>query len=213
MLAVLGIRLAAERRENAAQGASPGIARALEGVPQGRQKRESTALSRWFSLLSVILMSGSSLASDCIPFTDAQNHIGDHRCVSGKVLRIEQGGNGATFLDFCDDYRVCPFTVVVFRGDLKDVGDVRQLAGRTIEISGDIKAYDGRAEIILREARQLKGEAAKLPALPKSYDVEKKGRYSAGQFSHPKTARKPARKKQTAPIPTIDPADPSGAPE
>jgi hypothetical protein len=43
----------------------------------------------------------------------------------------------------------CPFTVVVFPSGLKDVGDVRRLAGRSIEIRADLKLYDGRAEIIL----------------------------------------------------------------
>jgi DNA/RNA endonuclease YhcR with UshA esterase domain len=150
-----------------------------------------------------------SAAAECIPFTEAGKHIGDDRCVTGKVLHVNQTAGGTTFVNFCEDYRVCPFTVVVFRGDLKHVGDVRQLAGRTIAISGEIKDYDGRAEIILREMRQLNGEAASIPGLPKGYDVEKKGRYSAGKFSHPKSKRKTAKKRQPAPVPIEDPADPS----
>jgi hypothetical protein len=71
-------------------------------------------------------------------------------------------------------------------GDLKNVGDIRQLEGRLIEVHGQVKEYDGRAEIILEEYRQLSGSTARIPPLPKNYDVEKKGRYSAGTFSHPK---------------------------
>lgn len=164
-------------------------------------------------IVLLTLTSCASWASDCIAFTDAPKHIGDHRCVTGTIVRVKQGGNGVTFLDFCEDYRVCPFTVVVFRGDLKHVGDVRQLSGRTIEINGDIKEYDGRAEIILKEARQLDGEAARIPALPKTYDVEKKGRYSAGKFSHPSSKRKTAKKQQSSPVSIEDPADPSSTPD
>jgi hypothetical protein len=98
---------------------------------------------------------------------------------------VKQGKQGVHFLDFCDDFRLCPFTVVVFPSDLKNVG-IRQLQGRMIEIHGQVKEYDGRAEIILEEYRQLSGSAARIPPLPKNYGVEKKGRYSAGTFSHPK---------------------------
>ena len=58
-----------------------------------------------------------------------------------------------TNLDFCEDYRLCPFTVVVFRGYLRRVGDVRQLAGKTLEIHGEARDHDGRAEIILSRAK------------------------------------------------------------
>src|SRR5256885_7518206 len=50
---------------------------------------------------------------------------GSRACVSGKVLKVV-AGRGAQFLDFCEDYAKCPFTVVVFDRDLRDVGDIRQ---------------------------------------------------------------------------------------
>ena len=86
------------------------------------------------------------------------------------------------FLDFCEDQAACPFTVVVFSHDLKDVGDVRRLAGRTIEIVGNVKLYEGRPEIILSRISQIRGGAAMIPPLPKNYDVENRGHYSAGRL-------------------------------
>jgi len=80
-------------------------------------------------------------------FWEAKKHISETRCVSGKVLRVKEGNRGVTFLDFCEDYLVCPFTVVVFPSDLKHVGDLRQLQGKMVEIHGPVKEYDGRAEI------------------------------------------------------------------
>jgi hypothetical protein len=41
--------------------------------------------------------------------------------VTGKVLRVKQGNRGVHFFDFCEDYRLCLFTVVVFPGDLKRI--------------------------------------------------------------------------------------------
>jgi hypothetical protein len=110
------------------------------------------------------------------------------------------------YLDFCDDYRNCPFTVVVFPRDLKNVGDIRHLQGKEIEIHGPVKEFDGRAEVILQESRQLSGPGARIPPLPKNYDVEQKGHYSAGTTSHPK-ARRTTKKKHPAKIPIEIPED------
>jgi hypothetical protein len=149
-------------------------------------------------------------SAECIPFAQAAKHLGETRCVSGKVLHVKTGNGGITYLDFCEDFRMCSFTVVVFARNLKDVGDVRQLAGKDVEIHGQIKSYDGRAEIILEQVKQLRGEAARIPPLPKGYDVEQKGRYSAGKFSRPSSARKPAKKRQSAPGQTEETIDAAG---
>lgn len=128
------------------------------------------------------------------------------QCVTGRVLRVESGNGGVRFLDFCDDYRLCKFSVVVFPYDLKKVGDVRQLAGKSIEIHGELKEYDGRAEIILENAKQLTGENAQLSPMPKNFDVEQKGHFSAGQFrtSHKRSTRK---KKGHPTVPADIPED------
>src|SRR5580704_8420098 len=145
-------------------------------------------------------------AGQCIPFTEAMNHIGEIHCVTGKVLNVKHGSGGVHYLDFCEDYRLCPFTVVIFPRDLKSIGDVRQLQGRTIEVHGPVKGYDGRAQIVLAEARQLSGDSARIPPLPKDYDLEKAGHYSAGNISRPK-ARKTYPKKVPATLPVELPED------
>jgi hypothetical protein len=158
-------------------------------------------------LLPVFLFSSLSFG-ECIPFTQARDHIGETQCITGTVLRVKSGGRGTTYFDFCQDFRVCPFTVVVFPGHLKDIGDVRALQNRQIEVHGELKAYDGRAEIVLSQLRQLGGSAAKIPKLPKNYDVEQKGHYSAGTFSLPKASKTPAKKRQPATLPvTTGPDD------
>ncbi|HLV86153.1 MAG TPA: hypothetical protein VKV39_04195 [Candidatus Sulfotelmatobacter sp.] len=146
------------------------------------------------STLVVLLLSSASFASDCITFREAGGHIGESRCVTGKVLRVKVGAKGVHFLDFCEDQMSCPFTVVVFSHDLKDVGDVRRLEGRTIEVHGAVKSYDGRAEIILSRISQISGGAAMIPPLPKNYDVENRGHYSAGRL---RPTKKPAKTKAT----------------
>jgi hypothetical protein len=141
---------------------------------------------------AAVLLLSAMCAADCIPIEHAKEHVGDNVCVTGKVLNVSEA-RGVRFLNFCEDYRVCPFTVVVFNRDLRDVGDIYRLAGRTIEIHGVVKLYDDRPEIILKRPRQLTGEAAHIPALPKGFDVEQKGKFSAGTFSYPKSQRKTSK--------------------
>lgn len=152
------------------------------------------------AMLASLIILPSILAEQCIPFDQAGKHIGETQCITGKVVRVEQGSKGVHYLDFCEDYRLCPFSVVAFSYDLKKIGDIKQLSGKVIEIHGEIKEYDGRAEIILERSSQLSGSAAKLPSLPKNFDVEQRGHFSAGKFrsSHSRSAR---RKSQEPSLP------------
>jgi hypothetical protein len=146
-----------------------------------------------------------TLAS-CIPFDQARNHLDETQCVTGKVIRVQEGDRGVHYLDFCEDYRLCSFTVVVFQHDLQKIGDIRQLADKVVEIKGEIKEYDDRAEIVLESSKQLSGVLIRLSPLPRNFDVEQRGHFSAGT-SRPPHKRSTRKKKG---VPTL-PADVSDA--
>ena len=143
-----------------------------------------------FALLAVLLSAAAATASDCLPIREAAQHVGETKCITGKVLHVKAGTKGVHFIGFCEEQAACPFSVVVFASDLKDVGDVRRLEGRVIEIHGPVKLYDGRAEIILNRVSQLTGGSTLIPPMPKNYDVEKQGHYSAGRMHPPKKPKK-----------------------
>jgi hypothetical protein len=158
----------------------------------GSRVRSRPALC--LAALGILFSTTLLAASDCLPIREASQHVGETKCVTGKVLHVKVGAKGVHFIDFCEDQMACPFTVVVFPHDLKDVGDVRRLAGHVIEIRGPVKLYDGRAEIILNRVSQVSGGSTLIPPMPKNYDVEKQGHYSAGRMRPPK---KPAKTKGT----------------
>lgn len=153
------------------------------------------AASYWF------LVPGLPAHADCYPFTNAADHLGEVTCIKGKVVTVVISPTGLHFLNFCPDYTKCPFTVVVFPRDLRDVGDVRALEGKDVEITGKVRSYRGQLEIILRDNSQLLGDAASIPNLPKGYDVAKKGSFSAGTFKAPKgsTTQKTTKKGRNDP--------------
>src|SRR5260370_16196387 len=112
-------------------------------------------------LAAVITMSGVCCAGntskrDCVSFAEAHQHVGTTACVTGTVLHVEDGTNGVTFLNFCKDYQTCPFTVVVFPGDLKKWGDIHQLEVRQIEIKATMEDSDAPPGVQLRHTVQLR---------------------------------------------------------
>jgi hypothetical protein len=177
---------------------------------QLRGRFHAVSLHGLVPLLLTILLPASSAGRDCISITEARQHIGEDQCVTGKVVGVKHHRD-VTRIDFCQDSMVCPFTVVVFPHDLKHIGNVSQLQNQVIEVHGPVKEYDGRAEIVLQQLRQLGGEGLRIPPLPKNYDVENKGHYRAGTFSLPKPAYKTHPKKQPAKIPLNIPIDSDSA--
>ena len=92
----------------------------------------------------------------CIQLRDAALHTGENTCVEGRVLRVFTSRSGATFLDFCQDYHHCPFGSVIFATDRSRFGNLGSLEGRKVEISGEITTYNGRAEIVIRDPKQIR---------------------------------------------------------
>lgn len=94
-------------------------------------------------------------AGPCFDFHQATSHAGETGCVSGLVLRAYTSKAGNTFLDFCSDYKTCPFSSVIFASDRKKFGDLETLSGNRVEIRGLITTYNGRSEIIIHDPWQI----------------------------------------------------------
>ncbi len=92
----------------------------------------------------------------CVDIKDAGAHTGEAGCVTGRLLRVFTSRGGNSFMDFCADYRNCPFTSVIFASDKTKFGDLGTLAGRQVEIQGTITAYQGHAEIIIHDPQQIR---------------------------------------------------------
>lgn len=103
-----------------------------------------------------IITESSISLSKCISYQEAQNYVGEYKCVTGKVDNVYISAKGNTFLNFCPDYRTCPFSAVIFRSDSYKFPNSKQYEGKVVEITGLIKTYQGRAEIILNDPYQLK---------------------------------------------------------
>ncbi len=97
-----------------------------------------------------------ALAAPCVDFREAAKHVGEQGCVAGRVVGVVTSRAGNTFLDFCPDYRQCPFSTVIFVSDRNKFGDLESLRGRQVEIHGPITVYKSRPQIIIHDPRQIR---------------------------------------------------------
>lgn len=91
-----------------------------------------------------------------IDFKEASNHIGEYATVQGRIDNVFTSSKGNTFLNFCPNYKTCPFSATIFNSDSYKFSNLKQYQGRTVEITGLIKTYQGHAEIIINDPNQIK---------------------------------------------------------
>lgn len=93
-----------------------------------------------------------------ITFSQAPDYLGKYVCVTGRVDHIYTSQKGTIFINFCPDYKSCPFGAVIFNSNVSKFPNPQQYTGSNVEITGFITAYQGRAEIVLESPAQIKIE-------------------------------------------------------
>lgn len=94
--------------------------------------------------------------SKIIDYKDAPNYVGQGISVSGKVINIYKSTGGMTFFDYCTSYKNCPFSVVIFSDTVSKFKNLSSYIGKNILVSGTIKPYNGKAEMVLNSESQIK---------------------------------------------------------
>ncbi len=90
-----------------------------------------------------------------IDYMKAGDHVGEYTSVRGVLIEAYTSKSGTVFLDFCKEYKSCPFTAVIFADDAKKFGDLSRYNGNTITLTGKISLYQGKAEIVLSDPSQI----------------------------------------------------------
>jgi len=90
-----------------------------------------------------------------IDYTEAPAHVGDYASVRGTLVEAYTSKTGTVFLDFCKNYKTCPFSGVIFSDDVKAFGDLSRYNGTVVTLTGKISSYQGKAEIVLSDPSQF----------------------------------------------------------
>ncbi|MCD5396241.1 MAG: hypothetical protein LR000_01020 [Candidatus Pacebacteria bacterium] len=92
-----------------------------------------------------------------INFLQAPDFVGRFCRVKGKIDHIYISQKGNIFLNFCKDYKTCPFYGVIFKDDAPKF-EPEVYEGKIVTIEGLIKTYKGRAQIIINDSSQIEIE-------------------------------------------------------
>jgi DNA/RNA endonuclease YhcR with UshA esterase domain len=109
------------------------------------------------------LVFGSVLAAvparaETISPADVKAHAGQTVTVEAAISDVHTGRSGVTFIEVGGRYPDNDFTAVIFAGDAAKFPNAGTLDGKTVVISGPVQLYQGRPEIILKTADQLKAK-------------------------------------------------------
>ena len=108
-------------------------------------------------LILGFVLAATPAAAETIKPADARAHVGQTVTVEGVVSEVHvASGSGMTFIDMGGRYPDNAFAAVIFRDDAGKFPNVAALNGKTVDITGAVKLFKGKAEIILKDAAQLK---------------------------------------------------------
>jgi DNA/RNA endonuclease YhcR with UshA esterase domain len=101
----------------------------------------------------------SATAATPLSPEDTPKHVGETATVCGVVASAKYAASSRsqpTFLDFDEPYPNAVFTAVIFGDDRRKFGTPElSLRGKRICVTGQIREYRGKPEIIIHEPSQL----------------------------------------------------------
>jgi DNA/RNA endonuclease YhcR with UshA esterase domain len=96
----------------------------------------------------------NSVAPIRIGTAEAGKHIDESAIVTGKVAQVTFRPK-VVFLNIDEAFPDSPFTVVIMSKNTNDFGDIQALEGKSIEVSGKIKSFKDKPEIVMDSTNQL----------------------------------------------------------
>jgi len=87
--------------------------------------------------------------------SEAASHVGESVTVEGTVASVHVTRSGTTFLNFGAAYPKQTFTAVIFSSAASRFPNPRQWEGKRVRLTGKVRLYRDRPEIVLEAASQL----------------------------------------------------------
>lgn len=109
-------------------------------------------------LASAFDLSAQTTAPVVVDAASAHAHVGEYVTVRGRVANVFTSAKGNTFLNFGEPYPRQVFSAVIFAGSAEQFPNVKRLEGRNAFVTGRVKLYKGKPEIVLSTSAQLTAE-------------------------------------------------------
>lgn len=109
----------------------------------------------FLSILILARFSINSLAAEIIPWEEAHKYYGKFVTVEGTIVNTYNSGK-ACFLNFHPDWKR-HFTTIIFASDFYKFPSTpeKYYYNKRVKITGTIREYQGKPEIILKEPTQI----------------------------------------------------------
>jgi DNA/RNA endonuclease YhcR with UshA esterase domain len=109
-------------------------------------------------VISIIsILAGPALAAETVAPCDAGNHVGQTVTIAGGVTDVHHAASGSTiFVNMGGVFPKNCFSAVIFKTDFAKFSDVDSLRGKNVEVSGAVRLYQNKPEMILNDPGQLK---------------------------------------------------------
>jgi len=112
------------------------------------------------SMISLALaLAATSADADPLAPEEAAKHVGEKATVCGTVAAAKyaaQTGGRPTFIDFGKPYPDTTFTALILGNDRPKFGTPeKSVPGKEVCVTGEIRLYNGKPEIILSDPKQL----------------------------------------------------------
>jgi len=114
----------------------------------------------------------------CVSSDQAAQMLNKDICVSAHVYDVVELADGTRFLDVCPPEtpdEQCRFTVVSFREDFGEVGELNRFRNTDVTIRGLVQPMHGRSGMMLSHSRQFYGGPPKFrpnPMLARGFGAE-----------------------------------------
>lgn len=108
-----------------------------------------------FSVVGLALVLVTAAQAETITPHQAVQFVGDSVTVEGVVSQVSTSRGGTTFINFGGRYPNHVFYGVIFKNSAGLFPKVHGLEGQAVAISGKIKLYKGKPQIILNSSGQV----------------------------------------------------------
>lgn len=115
----------------------------------------STLLRAAVALFISLAAPASSFAQDLRP-AEAARYLGETVTVTGKVTGVHYDSrSGNTFINMGGRYPNHTFYGIIFRSSASNFQGIKSLDGATVSLSGTVKDYRGKPQIVLSSPSQI----------------------------------------------------------
>jgi len=96
--------------------------------------------------------------------SEAARHVGETAKVTGTVKRVSQTQGGSIFLDMGAKFPNNPLTIFIPYSAADQFPNYKKFDGVIITVSGEIKEYNNKAEIVVTDPSQIIRRSSKYRA-------------------------------------------------